>query len=63
MNPMVFTILAWEREMELRCQAHKLSSRDSAAFSLQDRKPRRADRRSVFARLFGFHPRPSCECS
>jgi hypothetical protein len=63
MNPMVFTILAWEKELEMQCQAHKIRRCDPGAFMPQDRKPRRASRRPIFARIFGLRPQPPCQCS
>jgi hypothetical protein len=63
MNPMVFTILAWEREMEIRCQAHAYQRRDSDEFPSRSRQLRRPSRRPFFARLLGLRPQPACECS
>lgn len=62
MNPMVFTILAWERELEMQCQAHRLPRCNPAVVMLEDRKPRQASRRPIFARLLGLRSQPPCEC-
>ena len=62
MNPMVFTILAWEKELEMQRQAQRQPRYNPATFMPEDRKPRQASRRPIFARLFGFRPQPPCEC-
>jgi hypothetical protein len=63
MNPMVFTILAWEKEMEMQWQSHKIRLRDPGLFMPENRKSRRASRRPFFARILGLGPQPPCECS
>jgi hypothetical protein len=62
MNPLVFTILSWEKELEMQCQLHKVHACAPSAFVSQDRMPRRASRRPFFARLFGIRPQPPCQC-
>jgi hypothetical protein len=63
MNPLVFTILAWEKELEMQSQAQRRPSCNPAMFMPEDRKPRRASRRPIFARLLGLRPQPPCECT
>jgi hypothetical protein len=63
MNPIVFTILAWERELEMRRQAHAFQHYDSDEFLPWNRQLRRASRQNIFARLLGLRPQSPCHCS
>jgi hypothetical protein len=63
MNPMVFTILAWEKELEMQCQAQRQPRCNPAMFMPEDRKPQQASRRPIFARLLGLYPQSPCGCS
>jgi hypothetical protein len=63
MNPMVFTILAWEKELEMQCQSHKIRTSDPGLFMPEIRKSRRASRRPFLARILGLRRQPPCECS
>jgi hypothetical protein len=63
MNPMVFTILAWEKELEMQCQSHKIQTCDPGIFMPENRMSRCANRRPFIARILGLRPHPPCECS
>ena len=62
MNPMVFTILAWEKELEMQCQGQRPPRCNPAMFIPEDRKPRRARRWPFFVRLLGLRTQSPCEC-
>lgn len=71
MNPMVFTILAWERELEMQRQAQQRSGHDPFVPLSGEEYPGRKVRKSIFAHLPWFHrsprvwstrPQSSCEC-
>lgn len=74
MNPMVFTILAWEREMQARRQAYAVHGYDSLPIWPQadDPAPPRVNPKSIFNRLPQLRrvspskktcPPAHCECS
>jgi hypothetical protein len=71
MNPMVFTILAWERELEMQRQARQLSGHDPFLALPGEERPGRKVRNSFFARfpwnhrsrrVWSTRPQSSCEC-
>lgn len=74
MNPIVFTILAWEREMEVRRQVQRTDAYDPLPTRLQadDPAPPRENTKSIFNRLPQLRrvspsnktcPPAHCECS
>lgn len=71
MNPMVFTILAWERELEMQRQAQQLSGHDLFVALPGEERPGREVHKSFFARfpwnhrshrVWSTRPQSSCEC-
>jgi hypothetical protein len=65
MNPMVSTILNWEKELEIKSQARKNAGLDQDMFQPVPLLPRPAGRMSILDRIsraLSTSPRPSSEC-
>jgi hypothetical protein len=72
MNPLVYIILVWERELEMQRQAQQASRYDPFVILPAEEHPGREVRKSFFARFPWFRraprvwstcPQSSCECS
>ena len=65
MNPMVFTIVAWENELEIQRQVQRKQRYGVGVILAKDPRPRRKTLKSIFAwisRRRGSSTQRSCEC-
>jgi hypothetical protein len=65
MNPTVFTILAWEKELEIKSQAQQARRHGPDVFLPEEPRPQRERRKSIFDLIpwnLGTQPQTPCEC-
>jgi hypothetical protein len=63
MNPLIFAVLYWERELEIQRQALRDKRYDPDEFITQEPETRPAGRRPVFTRLTKPRTQTPCECA